>query len=1329
MNDIRSLERIVDALASVIKAGPRPLPESDFDPEGKSSKEILAEIEKLDASMDAYVPAALDKVQNCKDLSDAARRDHSTLLTALEEIASLLTDVYTDRDRLEQDASRRRTLLADYECMMRQETGFASTETLLSRMSQLNSESSALRGKLFGVLRYGKRIAALEDESFRLHGLFNEWHKPYKRFVPDISQADEHLKSGVCFVTKNVLAEGYSELATADDKEPEALPKDVLKSLEDDYVANFLKEARARRDKLAAKGRTDSFTIRELDAFSEENLKNAEEVLRLGLRVSRFSRCMAGPEEEQTRLHELSEQLPYDLRNMVEYYCIRDENTSDYHFHNIARIFAQKAGIERRQSLLPSLERARLVLSDAAKGKKEYYLTECADMISRVHKRVTEELSSNLRYISIIDFERWNIFKDNTKVKGILGADALRDFEVYLDRRVWDEILSADDNNREKRIELGYAAIKIDDIRYIPYLLMNFWKEPGHSGEHPFISIHHQPEETEAAKFLTGLSEDKVEELRKRNIPGLMQIVDNVREHPADFLRNNWDHDKGERTRNPIKDKVEEGLAEMCIHYIERGDQKERYFALGLAAQLIFDEDKENSAMMQSMASALGISEHAVPHLSRHIGCFSGKLRNLMRDSRDISSYAPAIDALGAYLGEVDSLVGGKRGQVEFEASILTDSVVGNGDEERRGKAALQYLRALAADRTKELLAGISDQELLDGCLRVMQSIRREYVEEAKDFGEDVGSLLEARVASVEEFLSRSSEMISRSKVGSFLEKAKNDMFAFGQWEYDQDVDAAIAYLGALDDEAVAESSNKLTRFEFNDLKRLAHKVHKLDRRAVSPMVRAAATSSEMNGHIGYMVGKLNLYESFSRDLLSFVCEDEGRAIEFIRNISSMREENFSILESIEAGDADVSSVADALAGIRKAGLLPTNYLVKTLCSEEDKKKTLDSWVAEMSSFKDGKFDKGSELHRNLEYTRFKRLTGNERVKRHLKNNFTFKDYVSIFDREAGEQAPVFSDTDRFEMDCVAHEAKLLRDYISRVKEIADAQGREVLVIPNISYGYLPTSPLIEELIGAGVKVLVGAKVGSTESHNNKEVINSRLLKGRRKEVMEKQPIIIVVDGTQHLVARDEEDRAARYPDAYSGYLNQVIAMNDAMGHTEVDYSGCGKTGEDMARLRSNAEFQKLVGVYKELKKGEEKQPYAFHFWNTAGMPLIIRHQHKKIQDIEPTQPESLEGPSMVFCNVGVLDEQLPVEMKAACPGIAHMPAYYDDSGKIIAFDFGYDEHGVRYLNRLETEVKKAYNRLVGKQGIETDAELVPALIKCMELARSSRCAEGTADS
>ncbi|MDD3302745.1 MAG: hypothetical protein PHN31_04250 [Candidatus Gracilibacteria bacterium] len=388
-----------------------------------------------------------------------------------------------------------------------------------------------------------------------------------------------------------------------------------------------------------------------------------------------------------------------------------------------------------------------------------------------------------------------------------------------------------------------------------------------------------------------------------------------------------------------------------------------------------------------------------------------------------------------------------------------------------------------------------------------------------------------------------------------------------------------------------------------------------------------------------------------------------------------------------------------------------TTYLAKEILTCENPEELVSSWDKTTKTFKDGKFDGKNKLHQNLEYKRFRKLTSHENIQKYVGNNSSIDSYFGIFTRERNEKD--YSKNMKFEIECVAYEAKLLNDYILEVKKQADRIGKKVLVIPNLSYGYLPISPIYESLKEQGIEFIVGAKVGSTESHNNPSVIDSKLLKNFREKIINEQPVIIIVDGTKHIEARNGGDgKSARYPDSYQGYQNQVIAINDSIvldypeGEKPDEKKYFGKDEDNIEDLRENEVFDRTVKIYNKLNDGKPKELYDFAFWNTAGMDLIIRQNREKSGVIKPYNPVKMRGPTMIFCNVGVLDDQIPEEIKSKYENTNHSPAYFDDRG-IVSFEFSYNEFGIDYTNNLESELKKVYGGKYEKKSIEDISVLI----------------------
>lgn len=481
-------------------------------------------------------------------------------------------------------------------------------------------------------------------------------------------------------------------------------------------------------------------------------------------------------------------------------------------------------------------------------------------------------------------------------------------------------------------------------------------------------------------------------------------------------------------------------------------------------------------------------------------------------------------------------------------------------------------------------------------------------------------------------------------------------------------------------------------------------------------------------------------------DLLDVLSKDEDKKSAYMRSlISSLDSESFqnaelllTVVKAIRNPPEELVDLvyevllskvpeqnSDVFIGLAQDGLLSrpgnvkalrhlmaatggvlTDYLAREVIAAENHITLIRAWKDVIASFEYGCFDHVKKLHRNLEYVRYCRIVQDERIRRHMAHSVLYEDYVRIFTRPPKAKA-VPSAQDSFEIACVAHEARLLRDYILQVNRVASAQGRRTLVVPNLSYGYLPLSPLVEELSEQGIEVVIGAKVGSTECHNNPDYTPYRLFKRHRTEIVNAQPVILIIDGTRHMT-EERSGHSARYPDAYQGFLNHVIALNDACGFTGVDYSRHGKLEENLHSLRADSTFEKTVQRYASLRKeGNDLLPYSFGFWNTAGLSLSLRSNRFDVTESKPLQPNEISGPTIIFVNVGVLHEQLPEHLRSSFNDVpAHIPAYFDDSGRIIFFDFGFDNYGVRYANNLETEVRKAYGCVNPEQDAEFSASL-----------------------
>lgn len=311
-----------------------------------------------------------------------------------------------------------------------------------------------------------------------------------------------------------------------------------------------------------------------------------------------------------------------------------------------------------------------------------------------------------------------------------------------------------------------------------------------------------------------------------------------------------------------------------------------------------------------------------------------------------------------------------------------------------------------------------------------------------------------------------------------------------------------------------------------------------------------------------------------------------------------------------------------------------------------------------------------------------------------------FKNYLSVFQEIRREKDSFSSEVDIYELEIAHYESKILEKFIFSVNEKAKSLNRRLLIVPNLSYGYLPVSLIYRTLLkDSNIDILFWVKVGSSESHNNEQVFIPDLFWSEIEGILNNQPIILVVDGTQHIVPRDWAWQGSRYPDAYQWYLNQIIVMNQAY---EIDWGlsieRYWKSQDSIESLLSGGRIKETLKRFKEIVRKKIETPYEFWLWNTNEDVLAIRSNREEVANLGSIDVEDIKWPTVIFCNVGVEHDKLPTHLKHE--RYKHTPAYFDDSGKIIQFDIIHNGSKWQTINPLE--------RVFTEKVLKSETESIP---------------------
>ena len=262
--------------------------------------------------------------------------------------------------------------------------------------------------------------------------------------------------------------------------------------------------------------------------------------------------------------------------------------------------------------------------------------------------------------------------------------------------------------------------------------------------------------------------------------------------------------------------------------------------------------------------------------------------------------------------------------------------------------------------------------------------------------------------------------------------------------------------------------------------------------------------------------------------------------------------------------------------------------------------------------------------------------------------------------------------------------------------------NRKVWVVPNLSYGRFAVSPLIKDLISDGIEIHY-ARIGSTESHENPTLVKADLFSpALYSRIINEQPVIIVVDGTQHLLARPKDRKSARYPDAYVGYRNMLIAANDVLssGQEQLFKSLVKTNGSFIRRIREKGEYRTLrrrfLRVYNPNIK-TKRYLYDVEFWNPGGLELAVREARQEVSRVRPISASDITQPTLIFANSVMLDEDIPVlihDWIDKTKQIHHKPAYFDDKSNILNLIFNVDAFGVNLSDAMNVNMRKEYKRI-----------------------------------
>src|SRR4030042_1533139 len=179
--------------------------------------------------------------------------------------------------------------------------------------------------------------------------------------------------------------------------------------------------------------------------------------------------------------------------------------------------------------------------------------------------------------------QRWEIVKKNPVIDYLFKSETWHHLEERIAKATLESLLVS-------RVQIGLSEVlgrrlfwlaeQNSELRLelAPYIILNSWREPGSSGEMPFLRENFEGRSM-IYDFVESLSDEQLEKLRQEDMPGLLNLVRLIKENP-NVLRESALESK--KTYQEFQD----SLTEATLALLGGEDKNKQIFAIDLLGNL-----------------------------------------------------------------------------------------------------------------------------------------------------------------------------------------------------------------------------------------------------------------------------------------------------------------------------------------------------------------------------------------------------------------------------------------------------------------------------------------------------------------------------------------------------------------------------------------------------------------------------------------------------------------------------------------------------------------------------------------------------------------------
>ena len=851
MSNLQTLEEIANNLGNMLDVSHPTTPVS-IDIGGKTAEQIKIELEALSVDSEQTIGYTNERITQLEKLAEEPSDLTST--SNIQSAVQIIADVKKARSIIDANEETAKQLNDNYKQKLLSESDFESYKDVSTQIDTLSSQRSGLRQRFLGGLRFKSQI---KDLSSRISLLYDLSHTQYDGVrIGELgyskSRRFEDIQGKLFGRFSNELFAQYDKLASQlvrTEDEQKAVAPAIFESLTDDYISKYFM-SRIDEELEANQKRDDHYDREAADILGNTELVDeALSVLRDGLNQSQYSDWNDSDEikEKAKSLNERLEALPYELRTIVGRGMIRGSKTTNDEFTEFADYLTQVPLDMQRRGILTSLSATKeQVLSAISDDDLPYSITGQRWDLERSASHIESSLKSReySDFLKELDMEKWDVFRNNTGIQEVYSVAALDSFNELIRGEVFDRLLVTPEHTDES-VRFGYKALWFKDADSVAYNLLNFWREPGHSGEQPFLSTHSSSENTLGAQYIASLTDGQLSAVEQLKIPGLMEVIGTVKEHPTTFRQSQF-REGDDWVDNPVYERVQEALGKICSHYLEKGSEREKYFSVGVAVDLPFlsysdKPSEQRDTLIEILSKNIGLDENAQSNFRKHSGLFSRHIGSNSRRSTDLRESKGDLVALSDYFDSLDELLQTSRDsdRVSEEANSMQSDSNYIHSVRKDLPNLIAYLKGFDAEVVQTQL---EDQEYGEKFKTRLWKIQEQIFRSNDAQIDDITGYVVSNFEEFRSFIDTTNEQIGGSAVCDVLKSEQARLLdslvysdnLVGETEY------IAEYFRALDNTDTAERFNWFDGQRRQGIAGLASRAYSIDSELLTPLVRKA---------------------------------------------------------------------------------------------------------------------------------------------------------------------------------------------------------------------------------------------------------------------------------------------------------------------------------------------------------------------------------------------------------------------------------------------------------------------------------------------------------